>query len=172
MKATFSKDGREFVGALEYTDIHVPNAGDIILKLKRMNPDVVYIDGQPAGLATILKKMNEAGMANINIITNSIAADVKRDKLVDLSPFKNLYYSQRIDFDQQFVAKFQKKFGKSPYLNADLGYYALKLLAESLITTDPISAIKSGIKIDSHQFNFNELNLYTGIPQVVHALEN
>ncbi len=171
MKAIFSKEGREFVGELEYTDINIPNASDIILKLKKLNPDVVYVDGQPAGLATILKKLKEAGLTDLNIITNSIATDVQRDKLADLTPFKNIYYSKRSAFDQTFTEKFQAKYHKDPYLNADLGYYAMKLLAMGLIEADPISKIKSGIKIGEYQFIFNDLNLYAGIPQVIHKLE-
>ncbi len=172
METTFSKDSREFLGALEYTDINIPNASDIVLKLKKLNPDVVYVDGQPAGLATILRKLKEAGLTEINIITNSIATDVQRDKLVDLAPFKNIYYSKRAAFDLTFIEKFRAKYNKEPYLNADLGYYALKLLAVALAEADPISKIKSGINIDKHRFIFNQLNLYSGIPQVVYKLEN
>lgn len=170
MRDLFSNENREFVGALQYNDINLTNPADIVFKLKKMNPDVVYIDAQPGGLANLMRKFSEAGLNNLGILTNSIAEDVKRDNLFDTSKFKNLYYTKRATYDQDFIVSFKEKFQKEPYLNSDLGYYAVFLAQKSLGSDNPVSTLKQGLQIKDKVFSFDEHNVYSGIPQEVYKM--
>jgi branched-chain amino acid transport system substrate-binding protein len=167
METVFSGRGREFAGAVEYSDIAMPEVANVVMQLKKLKPDVVYIDAQPSSLANLLKKFAEVGMEDINILTNSIAEDVRRDKLFDLSKLKNLYFTKRSTFDEDFSVKFKKKYGKDPYLNADLGYHAVFLLVKALESSDPVLALKSGIVVHNKSFSFDEHNVYSGIRQEI-----
>lgn len=171
MKSLFTQSGRSFVGAIEYNDILIPESAAIILKLKQLKPDVVYIDAQPGGLANLLKRISENGMENMTIFSNSIAEDLLKDKLLDTSKFKNFYYSKRTTFDQDFSNRFEKEYKKKPYLNADLSYYAVYLLVEALKTNDSIAALKSGISVNAKNFTFNEHNVFSGTPQEIWKVE-
>ncbi len=167
----FSIDDRTFLGAIEYPDIDMSNAADIALKLRKLNPDVVYIDAQPAGLANLLKKLSESGMTKATILTNSIADVVRRDNLFDLSLFTDFYFTRRESFNSVFEAKFKDKYGKAPYLNADLGYYAVYLATKALENSDPITTLKNGFSVQGRQFLFDDNNVYSGIRQEIFRVQ-
>lgn len=177
MKSLFSHSGRSFAGTIEYSDIQIPDAASIVLQLKKLKPDVVYIDGQPSGLANLLKRMVEGGLTNLPIFTNSIAEDVLRDKLINLSLFTNFYYTRRSTFDKDFSERFEKEYGKPPYLNADLGYFAVHILAEAATSGSEqnpsgiVAALKNGVKVKGRQFAFDEHNVFAGPPQEVWRID-
>lgn len=171
MQNLFSEDGRTFAGAIEYNDIQMAEASSIVLRLKQMAADVVYVDAQPGGLVNLLKRIAENGMENITILTNSIAEDVVRGNMLDLTKFKNVYYTHRSTFDREFVEKFRKEYKKEPYLNADLGYYSAYLLVEALKTQDSIASLKSGISVAGKRFQFNENNVYSLAPQEIWKID-
>ena len=167
MREIFSRQGRTFVGAVEYSDIQAGDSAAVVLELKKLKPEVVYIDAQPSGLAHILSKIAATGLRDLTIFTNSIADDVMRDKLFDLAVFPNLYFTRRVTFEPKFAARFKAVYGKEPYLNADLGYNAVKLMTQALHTSDPIAAIRGGLEVDGRKFSFNSNNVYSGTPQTV-----
>lgn len=177
MKSLFSHSGRYFAGTIEYSDIQIPDAASIVLQLKKLKPDVVYIDGQPSGLANLLKRMVEGGLTNLPIFTNSIAEDVLRDKLINPSLFANFYYTRRGTFDKDFSERFEKEYGKRPYLNADLGYLAVHILAEAAARgrdqnpSGIVAALKNGVKVKGRQFAFDGHNVFAGPPQEVWRLD-
>lgn len=171
MESLFSQEGRKFAGAIEYGDINMSDTSDIVMKLRRLNPDVVYIDAQPGGLANLLKKLSEAGMTRIPIITHSIADTVRRDKLFDMSHFKSIYFTQRSTFDDGFARKFKEKYGKDAYLNSDLGYYSVYLLMQAMKSSDAISRIKQGMTAMGKRFTFDEHNVFSGAQQEVFKIE-
>ena len=131
----FSGNGKKFLGSIEYTDPNVEDVNTIVLKLKQIKPEVVYIDGQPNGLAKILKKMKEMKIENITVFTNSIAEDMLKQNLISRESLPKLYFTKRASYSTEFINKFQSKYGIEPFLNADLGYYSTQIIAESLITT-------------------------------------
>ena len=55
------------------------------------------------------------------------------------------------------------RYGQEPYLNADMGYFGLKILAKALTTKEPVAAIKGGISIDGLNFTFDRRNVLTGL---------
>lgn len=167
LRQTFSKPGREFVADIEYSEIQVPDAAALVLQLKKSNPDVVYIDGQPAGYATILRRMQEVGLNHITIFGHSSLGDATREKLFDTSAFPQLYASRRTTFDPDFVQRFKQKHNEAPILNADLGYYAVRLMAAALETSEPVAALRSGLSIRGRRFEFDSKNVHTAAPQEV-----
>ena len=171
MQSLFSQSGRSFAGVVEYNDIQISEASSIVLQLKRMNPDVVYVDAQPGGLANLLKRLAENGMQNITIFTNSIAENVLQQKLFDIGKFKNVYYTRRTIVDKQFSERFEAEYKKKPILNADLGYYSVYILAVALKTKTPIEALKSGVSVGDKRFVFNENNVYSGTPQEIWKID-
>lgn len=169
-KALFSEPGRTFTGAIEYTDIQVPNASALVLLAKAAKPDVLYVDAQPAGYATILRRLKDIGLEKLVIFGQSALADAVRDGLVDASAFPNLYATRRATFAEDFRRKYRAKHHEDPILNADLGYYAMHLLSQGLQTTDAIAALKSGITVSEKRFVFDERNVHTAAPQAVTKL--
>lgn len=167
MAATFDRESRRFAGAIEYNSIEMSEAPSIVLRLKALQPDVVYVDAQPGGLANLLRKLGESQMTELNIITHSAADDLHREQLLDLSRFKNLHYTKRTTFDPQFAEKFRDRYEKPPYLEADLGYYAVYLLADALQTADPVARLKSGITVQGKRFPFDANNVGEGVRQEV-----
>ena len=95
-------------------------------------PQVVYFDGQPASFATFVKRLTELQVSDTTVVTNSIADDALRSKLInaDALPFP-LYFTRRVSFKPEFAEKFKARFKKEPTLSADLGYYAVKLVAKA-----------------------------------------
>jgi ABC-type branched-subunit amino acid transport system substrate-binding protein len=170
MKRIFSEEGRSFVGAVEYNEVDV-DAYSIVLKLKTLHPDVVYLDVQPASLMVILKRMQESGMANLTILTSTVVEPVIQKRQIDLTPFTNLYYTKRAAFDGDFIDRFNKKYHKNPTLEADLGYYGVFLAVDALQQKDPVAALKKGITTHNKLFSFDEHNVYDGIPQEVWKVE-
>lgn len=171
MSEIFSREGRTFVPAIEYNDIAMADAQSIAVQLKKLKPDVVYVDAQPGGLAALLKKLTEAGMSNIGIITNMIADDVRRENMVDLSPFTNLYFTKRATYDAAFAQKFKLRYGKDPYLGSDLGYYSVYISLSALRTSDPISTIKKGLTVQGQSFSFDEHNVHAGVVSSIFRID-
>lgn len=170
MKHLFSQPARSFVGAIEYSDIQVPNAATLALRVKQLHPDVLYVDAQPAGYASIMRKLQEAGLQNMVILGHSALADAARQKLFDVASFPALYASTRASFSKEFVDRYQAHFHEAPLLNADLGYAAVRLAVAAVQKTDPVAALKSGLEIDGKRFAFDEHNVYTGVPQEIWKL--
>jgi branched-chain amino acid transport system substrate-binding protein len=169
-ESIFSRDGRTFAGAVEYSNIDLSEAADIVLKLRRLNPDVIYIDAQPAGLANLLKRLAESGVTATPILTHSIGDDVRRDKLFDLTRFKEFYFTKRGSYESKFEKAFKEKFHKAPYLNADLGYSAVYLAVAALKSADPVATIKQGLSVNGQTFGFDSNNVYSGLRQHVYTV--
>jgi branched-chain amino acid transport system substrate-binding protein len=155
MRVMFSRDDRRFVGEFEYSDVQAGGANTIALQLKRSHADVVYIDGQPSGVAIILRKMKEQGLNKIGILTNNLITEAVAQGLVQADQFPNLYYNTRADLDPSFVERFKAKFNESPKLQADLGYYSVLLLAKAFEGGEPIQRLRDGITVDGKEFQFD-----------------
>jgi hypothetical protein len=167
MKAIFSKPGRTLVADIEYGSVDMADVGSILLELKQARPEVVYVDAQPGGLATFVRKLREAGLGDVTVITNSIGDDMLRSKLVEPSSVSNLFFTRRASFDPAFAEKFRRRFGKEPYLEADLGYVAVGLLQRALATDDAVGTLESGIELSGVRYHFDEHRVYSGIPQEI-----
>ncbi len=167
-KAQFSAKTRSFLGAIEYTEIDAHEARAYALKLKALNPDVVYLDTQPSSLATLLTRLREIGLGSLPIFANSVARDMCQQKLFDCAGKKNLFFTARRTVDPEFAKRFTARFGHAPYLEGDLGYYAAKLSLEALRTEAPVEALKGeGLTVDGIPFTFDARNVLTGLQHEV-----
>ncbi len=167
MKLVLEDQGGSLGTAIEYADPEMSDYADIALKIKRARPDVLYVDGQPQSIANLLRKFRELNLSQQVILSNSIVDDMRRDNLLDLSPYPNLYFTKRASFDVDYAQRFRAKYHKEPYLNGDLGYYAVYLLHEALHAPDPLAALKSGIRVKGKEFSFDEHNVAAGLVQEV-----
>ncbi len=155
MRTIFSRDGRTFVGDFEYADVHAEQANTLVLQLKRAGAEVVYIDGQPAGVAAILRRMKEQGLHKMGILTNNSISESVTQGLINPEDFPNLFYNTRAVSDSAFETRFKENFKEAPKLQADLGYYAVLLLAQAFQDKDPLGRLRSGLQLDSRTFRFN-----------------
>ena len=173
MAVLFSQPGREFAGAVEYQDITITDAAPLLLKLKQLNPQVVYLDLQPSSAVNIFKKIQELGLSNVVYLRNSSISDMLSQGLVDPKLLPQLFFTQRQGFNPDFAARFRAKYGREPQLEADLGYYAVKLAVQALQTPDPVGALRSNkLRVAEQLFTFNEHNVYAGPPQIVWELKD
>ena len=169
MQNIFSRRGRTYAGTIEYSDILASDASSIGVQLRKLSPDVVYIDAQPGGLANILRKLHEQGLSRKTVVlTNAVAEDMFRGNLVDPAIPGEIYFTKKGTWTQSFLNRFRKKFGRDPMLHADLGYYSLLFLHKAMQSPNPAAAMKSGsIVVDDLKIQFDEHNAFTGISQEI-----
>lgn len=164
MREVFSKEGRSFVGAIEYGDVNASDVGSNLLKFKNLDPDVIYIDSQPAGLANILKRINNLGIKKPIYLINSSLQDLLNQKLLPTEDLPHLYFSKRETYSPSFTKMFVEKYNKPPYLNADLGYYAVHLAEKASASKDVIKFLKTEkVKLLETTIEFDSQNVFTGI---------
>lgn len=159
----FSTEGRKFLGELVYTDLDIQDARTLVLKLKQMRPEVVYIDGHPGSFATVLQRMRELKMNSLFIFSNAIAKEMKVQHLDDASDFPNVFYSERVAAAQEFQKEFKKAMGEEPRRNADLGTLAVELASQALDKDDLSESLKSrAYEIDGIRIEFDSKNVWKG----------
>lgn len=172
MRSLFGKNGRSFVGAIEYADIEMSTVNDIVLKLKKLNPEVVYIDAQPSSIATLFKKLRENQFSKMTILANTSAEDAHKAGLYDITGEDKLFFTKRTISDEIFREKFVKRYAKPPTLSADLAYYAAYLVSKVRLEADPLKALRAGILINNKKMIFNELNVYTDVAQEIYTVKD
>ncbi len=174
LERVFSGNGRRFLDNLTFSYFDMQDAPQLVLQLKRLSPDVVFIDGQPAGFANVLRRMDELGLnKKMAVLTHSIARDVYQDRLVDLNSFKELYFTDRLPLGAKFSAAFRAEYAKPPHLHADLGYYSVYLAVGALQSADPLQALKEKKQtIDGIRFKFDERNVLTGMQPLVWTFQD
>jgi len=171
MKRLFSLPGREFVGDFQYQDLQL-SPQSILMKLKSAAPDVVYIDAQPEGLASFLKRRAELGMNDMRIVGHTSLESAVVDKLVTPDQMKNVYFLKRTPPSSEFSKRFEAKFGYSPKLNADLGYYSMQMGISALNSFDPLKTLRQGMTIHSTKVVFDEEQVAGGVPHEIFSLND
>lgn len=175
MERIFTDEGRAFVGSLEYTDVQMQEAATLVTKLSRRDPDAVYVDAQPTSFSVFLDRLSQQGQTRAALFTHVVARDAIQQGLVDPGQVKNpLYFSARAGFDPEFQERFAARYGKKPSLNADLGYYAVLLLAAALQSEQgsPIAALQEGLSVRGKRFEFDSNNVWSGIPHRVWTIRD
>lgn len=172
MRELFSMPGRTFAADLAYTTVDAADAPALLLRLKTVAPEALYIDGQPASLASMLKKAHELRL-NFTIFTNDIARDAYEQKLLSPALTEKLYFTQRARLSRKFDSSFQKHFGRPARLESDLGYYTMLMLKRSIKEANPVEALKSSpAVIDGLTLGFDERNVLKGITQEIWGFKN
>ncbi len=172
MRRAFSTPGREFVGEIEYQDLQLSEARSIMLRLKRTHPDVAFVDGQPEGLATFLKRRKEMDMQSVAIVSHSAIDTGIAQKLVDYDLARNVYFLRRKPPTAEFSKRFQERYGRMPVLNADLGYSAGQMAVAALKTQDPLATLRKGMTVDGLVFTFDENQVADGIAQEIFQMND
>lgn len=170
LRTLFSSGGRQFLRAFEYADFDMRDAPNIAAQIKVLSPQVLYVDAQPSGFAGLMSKLKELGIAKLIVLSHPCAYDAYQQKLFDPEQFPGeIYYSFRESYRPEFEQLFRSRYGRNPELNADLGYYAVKLLQEAFHSkSDPVRILKAGhLLIDGIEFTFDEHNVYQGLKQNV-----
>ncbi len=170
MRRLFSDSGREFVGVFEYQDLQFSEARSIALRLKRVRPDVTFVDGQPEGLANFLKRREEMRMQDLPIVGHSVIEAALKDKLVKSEHMRNVYFLRRRPPNPEFAKRFEAKFGRAPILSADVGYAALHMAVTALESQDPLTTLRKGTTIAGIQFEFDAQQVADGIPQEIYRM--
>ncbi len=166
MEELFSKEGRRFVGAIQYADVNASDVNTNLLKLKSLNPDVIYIDAQPSSLVNIFKRINNLGIKKPVYLSNSIVQDLLDQKLMSAKDLPQLYFTKRENYSPTFSQRFKDHYHKAPYLNADLGYAALHLAEKAMHSGNSIQFLKtSKVKLFETTLEFDAQNVFTGIKQ-------
>ena len=116
-----------------------------LTKLKAQHPDVLFVPGYYQEVGMIVRQAREIGW-NVPIVGGD---GWDSDKLVEIAGAKNLnntYYTNHYspnDTDpvlQQFITRYERRFGYKPDSYAVLGYDATRLLLEAIRraqSTDP-----------------------------------
>ncbi len=171
LKAMFSKDGRRLLDVFEYQDFQMQEAASFAARVKALSPDVLYIDAQPGGYATLVQRLIELKPKNLVVLSNVITENAFREKLFNPSAFPGeIYYSRREMLRPAFVEKFKLKYGRDPVLNADLGYYSALLAEKAVSSGKPAAdALHSGLEVEGIVFTFDEHNVYRGLKQEMYT---
>ena len=174
MQSLFEQPGRSYAGTIEYNDVLATDAAAIAVQVRKLSPDVVYLDGQPGSIANILRKFREQGLASkVAVLTHAAGEDMIKDSLIPAKDVGELYVTRKASYREDFVEKFRAKYGREPRLDADLGYYSLLALDAAMKTPDPIACIRSGaLTVGGLRIEFDEHNAYLGAVQDVWALRN
>jgi|GEM_PF-2069117 len=173
LRARFDVPGRAFAGAVEYQDVEAAQAGMLILRAKKLDPDVVYLDGQPQSVVGFIKKRAELGLSSLPIIGNTTIKNSIEQGLIPVDQQDNLYFTQRSSAAPAFEDRFVAKYGKKPQLNADLGYYGTMIFARNSKAPDLQAAIRNSVtEIDGVNFSFNKDNVLQGLVWKVYAVNS
>lgn len=171
MKRLFTRSPRSIVGEFQYQDLLASQASSIVLKLKSAHPDVVYVDGQPEGLANFLRKRAELGAQEITVVGHSAFESAIRGKLVSPKQCRNLYFLRRVSPNADFAGRFKGRFSHDPELSADLGYYAANMAAQALDSSQPLETIRRGMRVRGKEFLFDENQVASGISQEIFRVD-
>ena len=143
-----------------------------MLRLKRTHPDVVFVDGQPEGLATFLKRRREMDMQSIAIVSHSAVDTAMAQKLIDPDLARNVYFLRRKPPTAEFSKRFQQRYGRAPVLNSDVGYSAGQMAVAALKTQDPGTTLRKGMTIDGFAFTFDRNQVADGVAQEIFQLND
>ena len=104
-----------------------------LLKIQQANPDAIYTAGYPIHNGMIIKKRKEMGMEDLPVMGNdALITKLLLEKIPGLG--NNFFgtthdgsYGQ-IPESQEFMQKFEEKFGQKPDFSAAFGYDLVVLL--------------------------------------------
>lgn len=166
MQETFSTPPRQFAGDLEYTDIHAGELASLVLRLRHLQPDVVYLDAQPESFAVMLRRLGELGLGEVPLFTNMVAESALRQGLVTAAQLSHTVFTRRAAISAGFAARYVRRFNRAPELSADLGYYAVRLVVEAARRGDPVVALRAGLsEIDGIAFSFSPEGVLRNVRQ-------
>jgi len=169
----FKAPSRNMLPSLTYSDLEMTGAATFATRVASLKPDVVFLDAQPETFAAFVRELQKLRADGIAIITHSVAEDAIRQGLIDPKRFDDrIFFLRRSSYSPALMEKFRQfKYG-APQLNADLGYYALRLSVQALRSgSDPVATLKEGLTVDGTRFTFDDNNVSHAVVQEVFGLQ-
>ncbi|MBN8550428.1 MAG: ABC transporter substrate-binding protein [Deltaproteobacteria bacterium] len=174
LRVAFAPPDRKFLAALEYSDIEMTGASTLAARTVALKPDVVFVDSQPQTFAIFVRELEKLKADNIVVLTHSVADDAAKQRLFDIGKYEGrLYFLRRSSYNSELLKDFQALSTVEPQLNADLGYYAVRLAVEAIKSgTDPVATLRAGLVVDGIQFSFDENNVSHTVVQEVYGVRD
>ncbi len=127
---------REVVLTCDFADGETARFKEQLPKIRKLNPDGIYIISYVNDLAELLKVLHDSGVKAVLMGSGSVTEDLVR---LAGPAAENLVYPQP-SFDVEsrnpavasFVEAYRSKYGEDPDIYAAHGYDALKLLAQAI----------------------------------------
>lgn len=112
-----------------------------LLKIKTLNPDVIFIPGNYKDVAEIAKQAKLLGIDSIIMGTDTLDTQEfieSKDHTTDGIYFSTFYSHEIIDNEEgkKFLKAYKKKYGKDPNAFSALGYDAYLLIYDALKRVD------------------------------------
>ncbi|WP_245247367.1 MULTISPECIES: ABC transporter substrate-binding protein [unclassified Paenibacillus] len=179
MKATAEKMGLENLGEESFSNGDVDFAAQLT-KIKATNPDALFVSSLYKEGSLVVKKAREIGL-NVPIIGGNgfnnpqvlEIAGQSAEGLIVATPFSTDNKEEHV---QNFVKKFEEKYGKKPDQFAAQAYDGLHIVAQSLLKTnkaDDRNALREELAIlkdfngVSGKLSFDENRNPISVPLVV-----
>lgn len=171
LRSMFSAPGRSFLEPIVYGDIELSAAPALALRVLTQKPQVVFVDAQPEGFAQLMRELVKIGAKNLSVITYDIAINAAQQQLFDARLYDGrLFALRRQGYKEPFLSAFRSKYKREPQLNADLGYYATRLIAEAIRKPgSPVAALKTGLTVSGITFSFDQHNVSQSVTQDVYG---
>jgi ABC-type branched-subunit amino acid transport system substrate-binding protein len=168
MKEMFSREGREFLEPIVYSDIEMSGASTLAAKAVAMRPDVIFVDSQPQSFGVFARELAKLRYGGA-VITHETAEEAVVGKSFNTEYFtRNMFYLKRDLYSESFQSAFEKRYNIKPFLNADLGYYAFRIIHEAVkLGGNSVERIKSGVILDGKNIRFDENNVASFTTELV-----
>lgn len=172
-KEIFKLLKRDLFPSLIYSDLEMTGVSSLTLKALGLKPDVIFIDSQPESFANFMRELQKLRSSAV-ILSHTVAEDAIRQKLIHTAGLSDrLFFLRRSSYSPTFQQRFEQRLSYPPKLNADLGYYAYKLLASAFKTgSDPVTALKQGLTVDGLRFDFDSHNVSHTVVHEVYGIDH
>lgn len=122
-----------------------------LIKLKKINPEVVYVPSIPQTLGYILRQAKELGIKSIFLA--NYGAEGESLLTIAQDAAEGIYYTS-IPISKDFIEKFMKVYKRKPTIGAPLGYDTLKIVVQSIK--------KNGYSPDNIKYGLHRINNFNG----------
>ncbi len=146
-----------------------------ILKIKQANPDAVFLDMLDFDIIKYVNESEQLGFKK-QIIAYTTLRDVLNKPEFDKGRLEGAIMLDWEVPSEEFIQRFQKKYGESPKRGGDKSYDAIYMLAEAIAATDSKSDVPKYIETHTFttvngSFNFTSDHAVDNIPIKVFQVE-
>jgi ABC-type branched-subunit amino acid transport system substrate-binding protein len=172
-KEIFKLLKRELFPSVIYSDLEMTGVSSLVLKALNLKPDAIFIDSQPVSFANFMRELQKLKASTV-VLSHTVAEDAIRGGLINTAGLSGkLFFLRRSSYSPSFQQRFEQRIGYPPKLNADLGYYAYRLITSAFESGgDPLMAIKEGLTVDGLRFNFDQHNVSHSVVHEVYGIDH
>jgi len=173
LSSLFKQEFEKIGGKITFLESYQPNQSDfktILGKLKKSNPQIIYLAGNQKEMGKFMKQYHELGIkaqivSNISFLEAdciNVAGETANGTIIPL-PYYNpedTVYKGAYNFGQLFY----KRFGKYPTVAEAVGYDAVKLMIKAIEqgNNDPLSAASFVRNLKNYDGALGKLNFTDG----------